>query len=178
VTLPGQNFYAVWRERFVGTKLLPDENISPSERLRQAIRRHQRLRRDQFKTTGGKIVRVFRPGFRSVEGGPDFHGAVLQFENEMPVSGDVEIDLRSSGWRAHGHDRNENFQNVLLRVVWDEPTSASNENAPLILPLKNRLDAPLAELSLWLENESPSALPENLRGEINLVNLAVNPVAR
>jgi Protein of unknown function (DUF2851) len=165
VTSPGPNFYAAWRERFVRNYVFHDENGSPPERLLQAVWQHQRLRRDQLKTTDGKIVRVFHPGFISVEGGPDFRGAVLQFENEKPVSGDVEIDLQTSGWRAHGHDRNKNFQNVLLHVVWDETKSASSKNVPLVLSLKNLLDAPLAELSLWLENESASAFPENLRGQ-------------
>jgi hypothetical protein len=31
--------------------------------------------------------------------------------------------------------------------------------------LHNALDAPLAELGLWLENDSPRVLPENLRGQ-------------
>jgi hypothetical protein len=93
VTSPGPNFYAAWRERFVRTEVLHDENSLPPERLLQAVWQHQRLRRDQLKTTDGKIVRVFHPGFINVEGGPDFRGAVLQFENEKPVSGDVEIDL-------------------------------------------------------------------------------------
>ena len=142
-----------------------DENGLPPERLLQAVWQHQRLRRDQLKTTDGKIVRVFHPGFISVEGGPDFRGAVLQFENEKPVYGDVEIDLQTSGWRAHGHDQNKNFQNVILHVVWDGTKSALNKNVPSVLSLKNLLDAPLAELSLWLENESASAFPENLRGQ-------------
>jgi hypothetical protein len=142
----------------------------PPERLLQAVWQHQGLRRDQLKTTDGKTVRVFHPGFISVEGGPDFRGAVLQFENEKPISGDVEIDLQTSGWRAHGHDRNKNFKNVLLHVVWQsEGTpnsgSATTSNRPPTLALQNSLDAPLAELSLWLENESASAFPENLRGQ-------------
>ena len=37
--------------------------------------------------------------------------------------------------------------------------------APVVLPLKNSLDAPLVELSLSLENESLRLLPENLRGK-------------
>ena len=41
---------------------------------------------------------------------------------------------------------------------------AQNERPPA-LPLKNSLDAPLGELSQWLENESTAALPENLRGK-------------
>ena len=101
-----------------------------------------------------KAVRVFHPGFASVEGGPDFCGAVLQFGDEAPRSGDVEIDLHAGGWHAHGHDRNQNFQNVLLHVVWDEAKVRPDESAPAVLSLKNVLDAPLAELSLSLENES------------------------
>ncbi len=33
------------------------------------------------------------------------------------------------------------------------------------MPLSHSLDAPLGELGLWLENESPRVLPENLRGQ-------------
>ena len=139
----------------------------PPERLLQSIWRHQCLRRDQLKTADGKTVRVLHPGFASVEGGPDFRGAVVQIGDGAPRSGDVEIDLRTSGWHAHGHDRNLNFQNVLLHVVWEDARPIPN--APPALPLSHSLDAPLAELGLWLENESPRALPENLRGQCCVV---------
>jgi Protein of unknown function (DUF2851) len=162
---PSENFYAAWRTQFAETNVLHDESGSPSERLLQAIWQHQRLRRDQLKTSDGRPVRIFHPGFVSVEGGPDFCGAIIQIGDEAPRSGDVEIDLRSSGWRAHGHDRNKNFQNVLLHVVWDEAKSAAAENVPPVLSLKNSLDAPLAELSRSLENEPLRSLPENLRGK-------------
>jgi hypothetical protein len=110
---------------------------------------------------------VLHPGFVSAEGGPDFRGAVIQIGGEPPRSGDVEIDLRSHGWHAHGHDRNPNFKNVILHVVWETGAPASSpapNERPLTLPIKNSLDAPLGELSLWLENESASVLPEKLRG--------------
>jgi hypothetical protein len=54
---------------------------------------------------------------------------------------------------------------VILHVIWDETKSNLNAGASTVLPLKNSLDAPLAELSLSLENESPRSLPENLRGK-------------
>jgi Protein of unknown function (DUF2851) len=120
-------------------------------------------------------VRVFHPGFASLEGGPDFRGAVLQIDGDTPRSGDVEVDLRASGWHAHGHDRNPNFQNVLLHVVWEESgnTPARRDDAggpaakaqPALLSLKNALDAPLFELSSSLENESLRSLPETFRGK-------------
>jgi hypothetical protein len=161
-----ENFYARWRAQTRGWVVLRDEPF-PAERLVQAIWQHQRLRRGELKTTDGKNVRVFHPGFASVEGGPDFRGAVLQIGGSPPSSGDVEVDLRASGWRAHGHDRNANFQNVLLHVVWDDTGGrvSAHCGAPAILCVKDVLDAPLAELSLSLENESLRSLPESLRGK-------------
>lgn len=147
---------------------LRDENGFPAERLLQAVWRHQRLRRDQLKTSDGKAVRVLHPGFVSAEGGPDFRGAVIQIGAEPPRAGDVEIDLRSHGWLAHGHDRNPNFQSVILQVVWESgaPAAGTERNKrPLTLEINNSLDAPLNELSQWLENESAAVLPENLRGK-------------
>jgi hypothetical protein len=167
VTLLSQNFYAQWRPQSAAANVLRDENF-PTERLLQAIWQHQRLKRGELKTPDGKIVRIFHPGFASVEGGPDFCNAVLQIGGEAPKSGDVEIDLRAGGWRAHGHDKNKNFQNVLLHVIWENEVQSPKSNAqsfPAILSLKNALDAPLAELSLSLENESLRSLPENLRGK-------------
>lgn len=141
--------------------MLHDGTATPPEKLLQAAWQHQRLRRDQLQTADGQTLHVFHPGFISVEGGPDFRGAVLQIGAAAPVSGDVEIDLQSSGWRAHGHDRNPNFKNVILHVVWE--ASGKIETVPTVLSLKNQLDAPVAELVLALEHET--GLPEALRGK-------------
>ncbi len=154
-----ENFYAGWRAQRRSDFELRDENAAPSERLLQAVWQHQRLKRGELKTADGKIVRIFHPGFASLEGGPDFQNAVLQIGDEPPRSGDVEIDLRSSGWRGHGHDKNKNFQNVILHVVWEGEVQSLKSNAqspPEILSLKNVLS---------LENEPLRSLPENLRGK-------------
>jgi hypothetical protein len=165
IPLRAENFYAVWRERCRAVNLLREDGSMPPEKLLQAVWQHQRLRRDQLQTADGKSVRVLHPGFASAEGGPDFRGAVLQFENAAPVSGDVEIDLQSSGWHAHGHDTNPHFRNVILHVVWEEIQGPKSkvQSLPVRIALKDVLDAPVAELALALENES--GLPESLRGK-------------
>jgi hypothetical protein len=163
VTRPAENVYAQWRSQIRAPDFLRDESGVPDERLLQVVWLHQRLRRDALKTADGKSVRVFHPGFASVEGGPDFRGAVLQIGDSRPVSGDVEIDLRAAGWRAHGHDENPNFKKVILHAVWD--AEQSDGSGPPILPLKHSLDAPLAELCAVLETNSLRSLPENLRGK-------------
>jgi hypothetical protein len=160
-----ESFYAVWREQCGAVNLLRDGGSVPPEKLLQSVWQHQRLRRDELQTGDGHSLRVLHPGFLSVEGGPDFRGAVLQFDHAAPVTGDVEIDLQTSGWHAHGHDTNPNFQNVILHVVWDESQNpkAVSPGPPAKLALKNLLDAPAAELALALENES--GLPANQRGK-------------
>ena len=108
-------------------------------------------------------MRVLHPGFRSVEGGPDFCDAVVQIGEEAPRSGDVEVDVRCSGWRAHGHDRNPAFQKVILHVVWDGEHPILN--GPPVMLLRPVLDAPLGELSLWLSGDAAQILPEPALGK-------------
>ncbi|MDE3068162.1 MAG: DUF2851 family protein [Verrucomicrobiota bacterium] len=171
------NFYARWRSHCRAADFLHDESNPPAERLLQAIWQHQRIRRDGLQTSASAALRVLHPGFASAGGGPDFCGAVIQFAGEAPRSGDVEIDLRAANWRAHGHDRNPRFQNVLLHVVWDDAPPAAN--GPAVLSLKNILDAPLAELGLALESEPSDVLPEALRGQCSapLRDLESGPLA-
>ncbi len=154
-------FYADWRVRCGAVSVLREDRESPPERLLQAVWQNQRLLRDQLATLDGQAVRILHPGFRSVEGGPDFRGAVIQFADTAPRTGDVEVDLRSSGWRAHGHDRNPAFRNVILHVIWD---GARTEGTPPALPLHATLDAPLGELSLWLGDQPAPPLSEEMLG--------------
>ncbi len=149
------NFYADWRQQARSTFLR--EGSPVPERLLQIVWHHQRLLRDQLKTLDGKTVRVLHPGFWNHEAGPDFRGAVLQIGEDHAKSGDVEIDLRSEGWRDHGHDKNPNFANVLLHVVW-ETDDTRGISAPT-LALKPYLDSPINELGLWLGSDSAQKFP-------------------
>ena len=169
--LPPENFYANWRARAVAATLREGDAAAPPEKLLQAVWQHQRLLRDLLTTLDGRIVRVIHPGFKNREAGPDFRSAVIQFGDEPPRPGDVEIDLQSAGWHAHGHDRNPNFTNVILHVVWKRPLGVPASAGPVrlkaelpTLSLCSLLDAPLRELDLWLSGEPAEALPEIFRG--------------
>lgn len=138
------NVYATWRTARPGATALR-EDAPPPERLLQAVWQHQRVLREALTLADGRSVRVLHPGFLNREPGPDFRDALVQFGNEAPQRGDVEVDLAASGWRAHKHDVNPHFRAVVLHVVW-EGTSASGLPT---LALKSRLDAPLGELAEW-----------------------------
>ena len=157
------SFYARWRVQSGVVSILHEDTESPPERLLQAIWLHQRLLRDQLRTLGGEPVRILHPGFHNLEGGPDFRRAIVQIGDSPPREGDIEVDLRPNGWRAHGHDINPAFKEVVLHVVWD-----GEGPMPGGLPrlqMRDFLDAPLGELSLWLNWESTRVFPEQLRGK-------------
>ena len=166
-----ENAYVRFRARRGPAPALREDGTSPPEKLLQAVWQHQRLLREQLTTLDGRTARILHPGFLSREGGPDFRGAVIQFEDEPPVSGDVEVDIEAGGWRAHGHDKNPNFKNVILHVIWNSrpfaipPSGGAGQTAPPAVAIRGKLDAPLAELNAWLASEDAESLPENLRGQ-------------
>jgi hypothetical protein len=157
----------------------------PSERLLQQIWFHQRLQRDALRTLDGRPLTILHPGFWNHAAGPDFRQAVLQFGDDAPCSGDVEVDLRAAAWHQHGHDRNPTYTQVRLHVIWQgaSPEAAGVELPPPrpvagaaeILPargagslpahgplptlaLADVLDAPLEELREWLGDEATQGL--------------------
>ncbi len=144
----------------------------PAERLLQAIWLHQRLLRDRLQTADGRRVEVVHPGFPNPEGGPDFRDALIRLGEQGLQRGDIEVDVRARGWWEHGHSRNPQFSRVILHVVWETDSPASNAVRPLagqtgsppVLPLRGVLDAPLAELALWLDRGEAAAWPESLQG--------------
>lgn len=174
------NHYARLRRESAAPPLLHERGEPPPEHLLQAVWQHQRLLRDQLESLDGESIRILHPGFLNREGGPDFRGAIIQIGRASPIVGDVEVDVCAGGWRAHGHDRNPAFVNVILHVIWDGDRTAFGDRAsggptpgcpdrgrpkPATLKLRQVLDAPLAALNLWLNSEAAEKLPENLRGK-------------
>jgi hypothetical protein len=155
------NSYSEWRRRSGLVLSLRDAAEAPPERLLQAVWFHQRLLRDRLCTLDGRAVQVLHPGFWNREAGPDFRGAVIQLAAEPPRTGDVEIDLRGSDWRAHQHDTNPNFRNVVLHVVWEGGDATGQPT----LALQAVLDSPLTELAVWLGSESAKSFPIALLGQ-------------
>ncbi len=157
------SLYAEWRARNETRLLLRERAESPPpERVLQSIWFHQRLRRGQLQTLDGQPVRVLHPGFWNRESGPDFRGAVVQFGGEGARSGDVEIDPLPHHWRAHAHDRNPAFANVILHVIWNGAESGA-ESIPA-LALEKFLDTPLREIELLAGGGLADDWPQAWRG--------------
>lgn len=134
----------------------------PDERLLQQVWRHQRLLPERLRTFDGRAVTVLHPGFWNHEAGPDFQNALVQFDQDPPLSGDVEIDLLPRCWTQHHHAGNPTFRNVRLHVVW-EGDGPATDGMPT-LPLSDSLDAPAEVLSEWLSGDASDGLPAGQEG--------------
>jgi hypothetical protein len=158
------HLHPVWRAHdFSGHVARESRDSHPPEILVQAIWQQQRILRDQLRTLDGQTVRVLHPGFKNHEAGPDFRGAVVQIGSDAPRTGDVEIDLIANGWRAHGHEHNPAFQNVVLHVLWEGASGFAS--GPPAMELRHQLDATLEEISAWLGRETIPSLPDGMRGK-------------
>ncbi len=64
----------------------------------------------------GRQLRIRFPGVPAPGYGPDARDAVIELDG-AELCGDVELHLRASGWRAHGHHHDPAFARVVLHVV-------------------------------------------------------------
>jgi len=70
-------------------------------------------------STEGLPIQVIRPGIRNFSDGPDFSNARIQMDG-LEWNGSVEIHIRSSEWKRHGHASDPAYETVILHVVWEE----------------------------------------------------------
>ena len=124
------------------------------------------------RAASGAVVEIVEPGRWNRLGGPDFLGAELRVDGAR-TRGDVEIDLRSSGWRDHGHGRDPAFRGVILHAVLlgpAEPVRTCQGASPEVIELLPLLPEDLegaAEHDALLELRGRDAEIERLVREGN-----------
>jgi hypothetical protein len=74
-------------------------------------------------TESGDPVRIIYPGRRNRSHGADFLDAVIATGHGL-VTGDIEVHVRSSGWRAHKHYLDPAYNRVVMHVVYHNDTDA------------------------------------------------------
>lgn len=81
-----------------------------------------------LETTKGEALHVIQKGQHNKSGsGPDFKEAILKIGNQK-WAGQIEIHLKSSDWYAHHHERDSNYDNVILHVVWEDDVEVFDAN--------------------------------------------------
>lgn len=82
-------------------------------------------------------ITVVDPGTHNHLAGPDFFNAKVNIDGQL-WAGNVEIHLKSSDWYAHHHERDTNYNNVILHVVWDDDGAVFRSDSSEIPTLELR----------------------------------------
>ena len=136
----------------------------------------QRFPPEALTTADGRAVEVVFPGRRGGAAGPDFRDAVVRLDG-VERRGDVELHVRASAFRAHGHHIDPAYTRLALHVVYraDEPeTRLANGAATPVAAFAPWLEGRSAELESWLQapemwrepcRDAPERLGENAMRE-------------
>lgn len=83
-------------------------------------------------------LQVFQVGQHNYNSGPDFFNAKIQIGEQL-WAGNVEIHVKASDWYVHHHEKDPNYDNVILHVVWENDMHVYQKNNTPIptLELKN-----------------------------------------
>lgn len=74
---------------------------------------------DDLIGTNGENITIHNTGNHNHLAGPDFFNAQVNIDGQR-WAGNIEIHLKSSDWYAHGHEKDANYNNVILHVVWED----------------------------------------------------------
>lgn len=97
-----------------------------------------------LKTTNGEIIEIISPGIINENTGPDFFNAKIVINNQL-WAGTIEIHVKSSDWYAHNHEIDDNYNAVILHVVWEHDIEIFRNTNQIIecLELKNYISQDL-----------------------------------
>ncbi len=85
----------------------------------------------ELRTSDGRLIEVISPGKLNKNAGPDFTEAKIRIGTQM-WAGNVEIHDKSSDWYLHGHDKNRDYDNVILHVATVLDTEVMKSNGQYV----------------------------------------------
>ena len=91
--------------------------------------RNAGLERAEVRGRDGHTYRIMYGGKPGGSVGPDFTNAVIERDDGTVFRGDVEIHVRESDWRAHGHHNDARYNGVVLHVVAAESIDSTHRPA-------------------------------------------------
>ncbi|MEO8720859.1 MAG: DUF2851 family protein [Ginsengibacter sp.] len=116
------------------------------EEILQYIWKFQYYNRNELRSTNGDSILVIHPGTQNSNQGPDFKEARIKINNTL-WAGNVELHLNSSHWNLHNHSTDNNYNNIILHVVWSHDVEIKDPNGNNLptLELQSRVSNLLLE---------------------------------
>ncbi len=110
------------------------------EDLLHFIWKYKKISLEEMVTTNRESIFLVDVGTHNLHAGPDFFNAKIRI-NEQLWAGNVEIHVNSSDWYAHNHEKDANYENVILHVVW---------NDDMVIYRKDKTQIPTLELKNYV----------------------------
>lgn len=98
-----------------------------NEKLLQFIWQFQYYNRQELTTTSGEPLTIATSGKHNLNQGPDFLDAYIHIGN-IRFAGNIELHVKASDWYKHRHQIDEQYNNVILHVVWENDVEIVTEN--------------------------------------------------
>lgn len=89
-----------------------------NEKLLHFIWQFQYFNHHQLTAESGEPIQIIHPGIANIHQGPDFLEAKIRIGSTL-LAGSVEIHIKTSDWHLHKHHLDQNYNNVILHVVWE-----------------------------------------------------------
>ncbi|WGH76888.1 DUF2851 family protein [Tenacibaculum tangerinum] len=86
-------------------------------------------------------IEIINSGGYNTNSGPDFLNATLKIDRQLWV-GNIEIHIKSSDWYVHHHEKDVNYDAVILHVVWEHDTDVFMKNNHPLTTLELQKIAP------------------------------------
>ncbi|AWW31335.1 DUF2851 domain-containing protein [Echinicola strongylocentroti] len=105
-----------------------------------AVWKYQYFDKRGLTTVADAALEIKKIGFQNFHQGPDFSEAHVAIDG-IDFFGNIEVHIRSSDWDAHGHEDDENYDSVILHVVWEHDMEVSRNDSTYIptLELKGKV---------------------------------------
>lgn len=154
------------RRRFRANVVRERQAELVDEHVVQCIWYDRLFRQRALRTEDGVSLKILSPGWWNHAEGPDFRGAQIEFDGRLR-SGDVEIHLSAAGWRQHGHDLDERYDEVMLHVVLDgggtsHAATSAGHRIP-VLVLEPYLESEILDIA---EDLKSAEFPKGIEGSL------------
>lgn len=121
-----------------------------SEELLSYLWEYKKFKTSNLYSEEGIPIQIIDTGEKNFTDGPDFTQVRLRINGQL-WAGSTEIDVSAQNWEKHNHHSNPNYNNVILRVIYDEnynyrPAYRSDGTKVLTLNLKKYIPYSLIQL--------------------------------
>jgi len=106
--------------------------------------KHKKIDSKIIETTNNEPLSIISVGSHNFNSGPDFFAAQIKIGEQL-WAGNVEVHKKSSDWFVHNHEKDSNYDNVILHVVWEHDVDVCRRDNTVI---------PTLELKSYVPQES------------------------